>query len=392
MKILMICGVYAEENENEVLECTKGYAEQSANIFQRKLISGIEQNQVEYKIISAPLIGAYPMRYKNSRFSGFTKTNSNYEYVCFNNIWGIRNLSRSKSLKKAVKEYLTKETEEEFLILVYCPHTPFLEAAIYAKELKPKSKVCLVVPDLPQYMNLNESKRGIYDICKKIDIRYMEKFIAKVDSFVLLTEPMKDVLKIGDRPYIVVEGIVDVDSYKSKTVNATSDGITRIVYAGKMNMKFGLKDLVDSFMRIEDSNYRLILCGDGDARAYVEEKAVIDKRIEYKGMVTATKAREYIDMADVLVNPRPNNDEYTKYSFPSKNIEYLLTGKPVVAYMLDGMPKYYERFLCVIPPDTRNIETILLETASKKIATSSFLQYAKEELNPKDIIRRIISL
>lgn len=43
--------------------------------------------------------------------------------------------------------------------------------------------------------------------------------------------------------------------------------------------------------------------------------------------------------ADVLVNPRQNDDEYTKYSFPSKNIEYLMTGNAVMAYMLDGIPE-----------------------------------------------------
>ena len=50
----------------------------------------------------------------------------------------------------------------------------------------------------------------------------------------------------------------------------------------------------------------------------------------------------------MLVNPRPDNEEYTRYSFPSKNIEYLLTGKPVVAYLLSGMPEVYQDFMCTI--------------------------------------------
>ena len=161
MKILLICGVYAEENEQEVLSSTKGYAEQSANIFQRKLVQGIENNNVAFKVISAPFIGAYPMRYTKSKFNGFIEKCSKYEYVSFNNIWGLRNISRARALKKAIKKYFENETEEEFLILVYCPHTPFLEAATYAKNLKPKSKICLIVPDLPQYMNLNEKGRGL---------------------------------------------------------------------------------------------------------------------------------------------------------------------------------------------------------------------------------------
>lgn len=388
----MICGVYAEENEQEVLSYTKGYVEQSANIFQRKLVRGILKNNIGYKIISAPLIGAYPMRYKKSRFNGFEKNCNQYEYVSFNNIWGIRNISRAISLKKSIKSYLENEIEEEFLILVYCPHTPFLDAAIYAKELKPKSKVCLIVPDLPQYMNLNESGRGLYDFFKKFDIRHMEQFIAKVDSFVLLTEPMKDVLRVGNRPYLVVEGIVDLDSFNVNAKSIVSDGIKRIVYTGKMNMKFGIKELVDSFMQIEDPDYRLILCGDGDARSYVEEKATIDTRIEYKGMVTALKAKEYIDMADVLVNPRPNNEEYTKYSFPSKNIEYLMTGKPVVAYMLDGMPKHYKDFLCEILSEELNFKKTLIESCENSLVRSDFKEYAKLHLESCCVIESILDM
>ena len=391
MKILMICGVYAEENEQEVLSYTKGYVEQSANIFQRKVIKGIEKNGIDYKVISAPFIGAYPMRYTKFRFCGFSVEENKYEYVNFNNIWGIRNISRTRSLKISIKQYLSQETEEEFLILVYCPHTPFLEAAMYAKKLKPKSKVCLVVPDLPQYMNLNESGRGLYDFFKKYDIRHMERFIANVDSFVVLTEPMKDVLKIGDRPYIVVEGIVDLENTAPRNA-IPADGIKRIVYTGKMNIKFGIKALVDSFMKLEGSAFRLILCGDGDAREYVEEKALFDPRIEYKGMVTSAKAKEYIDMADVLVNPRPNNEEYTKYSFPSKNIEYLMTGKPVVAYMLDGMPKCYEDFLYTVPAGVSSFEKILMEACEEKLSKSCFYKYAKEKLDLLQVIDAIFRM
>lgn len=390
MKILVICGVYDEKNENEVLRNTKGYAEQSANIFQRKLIKGIEKNGYNYKVISAPLIGPYPTRYKQAFFRGFSNTLSDYKYVNFNNVWGIRSLSRAKSLKRAIRDYLAKEQEEEFLILVYCAHTPFLEAAKYAKDLKPKSKICLIVPDLPQYMNLNEGHRFFYDLIKKYDIKKMQKYIDIVDSFVLLTEPMKEVLNVGNRPYMVVEGIID-EIPEVLPSQSNSDGIKRVVYTGKMNMKFGIKELVDSFMKIKDENYRLILCGDGDARMYVEQMAKLDFRIEYKGQVPENKAKEYIQNADVLVNPRQNNEEYTKYSFPSKTIEYLLSGKPVVAYMLDGMPECYREILCV--PNNEISETII-ETLSGTTneQNNSFFQYAKNNLSNTIIISKLINM
>lgn len=389
MKILVICGVYAPENEAEVLRCSKGYAEQSANIFQRKLIRGIEENAMAYKVISAPLIGAYPQRYRKIRFRKFAVPQEKYQYVPFCNIWGLRNISRAFSLKRAVKKYLKSQPKENFLILVYCPHTPFLSAAIYAKELAAHSKVCLVVPDLPQYMNLEEKRHPIYDFFKKYDIRHMQHLIDRVDSFVLLTEPMKDALKVGDRPYIVAEGLVEPNTPVKKN---SDDGIRRIVYTGKMNIRFGIRELIESFMKIKEKHFRLILCGDGDARTYVEEMAAMDPRIEYKGTVTAAQARAYVNQADVLVNPRPNHGEYTKYSFPSKNIEYLMTGKPVVAYMLDGMSPIYEKFLYVIPPSVRSFEDILLDACQRGTPKGDFPAYGKKYLDPGSVIRRIMNM
>lgn len=389
MKILVIGGVYTDQYENDILQNTKGYADQSANIFQKKLINGIQQNGYKYKVLSAPLIGAYPFRYRKMFFKGFTESDTNYQYVRFNNIWGIRNISRAKSLKKAIGTYLKEEQEDTFLILVYCAHTPFLEAAEYAKKLKPKSKICFVVPDLPQYMNLNEGHRFLYDILKKYDIKKMQKYIAGVDTFVLLTEAMKDALNVGTRPYMVVEGIVDAIP-EIQGEESASDGIKRVVYAGKMNIKFGIKELVDAFMQIEDENYRLILCGDGDARSYVEEKSKIDHRIEYKGQVTAAKATEYIQSADVLVNPRPNNEEYTKYSFPSKTIEYLLSGKPVVAYMLDGMPDIYRNFMYNIEDYSSFSQAIVeAEQHNRLMQENSFFKYAREHLMSRNVVHAI---
>lgn len=390
MKVLFICGAYADENEKEVISLSKGYVEQSANIFQKKIIKGLERSHIDYKVISAPFIGAYPMRYKKCRFNGFRSLQSKYKYVSFNNIWGIRNFSRASAIKNEIRRNIKEYVDDELLVLVYCPHTPFLNAAVYAKSLVPNSKICFIVPDLPQYMNVNENNRFLYDIIKKYDIRIMEKFISAVDSFVLLTEPMKDVLNVGKRPYIVIEGLIDEEFVTPK--NNVGDNIKRIVYTGKLNKKFGIKSLVDSFMKIKEDNYRLILCGDGDAREYILEKAQVDNRIQYKGVVTPREAVEYINSADALVNPRPNNEEYTKYSFPSKNIEYLMSGNPVVAYMLDGMPECYKDFLYVIPDNQNSFENILINACLKTEHKSDFITYAKKSLNATSLIEKIIKL
>lgn len=319
MDVLFLCGVFAKENEAEVIAQAKKSVEFSANQMQLKLIRGLKE-AANTQVISAPFIGHYPNQSHSLQFSGFTNPQHICRYVSFNNIWGFRNLSRAHALKKAVRTFALDDNEEK-LIIVYSAHDPFLAAAAYAKKLNPKIRICLIAPDLPQYMNL-EAKRGfLYDFFKQFDIKSIQKHIKSVDTSVVLTEAMAKALRLTDRPYVIAEGIVDSIS---KTPGSTAHEETvNIVYAGKLYFRFGIRSLVEAFSLLQDSNYRLILCGNGDAAEYLQKCAMEDSRIILPGQVSPEKVQEYISSAAVLVNPRPNNEEYTKYSFPSKDIEYL---------------------------------------------------------------------
>lgn len=397
MKILFIGGVFAKENEAEIISKTKTTVEYSANLFQKKLILGFIQNRDDIHVISAPFIGSYPNAYRDMIFSGFIEKQNDYEYVKFNNIWGLRNLSRAHSLKKTVKSMMAGFAGEKVLVVVYSPHTPFLEAAVYAKKFNPFARACLVVPDLPQYMNLNTHRSALYNISKKFDVRKINSLVKKMDSFMLLTEPMKELLPIGDLPYFVAEGIVETQ------VNGVNDEpkyesiVKTVVYAGKMNEKFGVKNLVDAFQQMNTPNVNLILCGAGDALAYIQAAGEEDNRIRCMGQLPQSEAMGWIEKADVLVNPRTDNEEYTKYSFPSKNIDYLLSGKPVVAYLLKGMPEIYRSFLFV-PSDESSealrdtlAEALNDSTTAKDKANRSYA-YLSKELAAQHIAERIAAL
>ena len=354
MKILFLCGVFGHEMEQDLICSARRSIEYSANLFQEKMISGFYKCGMDVEIISAPFVGSFPNASRIVSFDAEKYHNQDYQYVSFNNVWGIRNFSRANALKKKIKAF-AKQKDGEKLIVVYSPHTPFLEAAVYAKRIDPSIKICLVVPDLPQYMNLSAKVSLAYKLGKKLDIARFEKLSKHVDSYMLLTEQMKDKLKVGNRPYMVVEGIIDGDISLGKSLREDMPEETAkkrtIVYTGKTNEKFGIKNLVDAFGLIESDEYRLIICGNGDSDAYIAEKAKQDHRIVATGQVTHDVAAKYISEATVLVNPRENDEEYTKYSFPSKNIEYLASGNPTVGYMLDGMPEIYRDFMIVADQD-----------------------------------------
>lgn len=403
MKVLFLGGVFDETMEKESLKKSKGTVHYAANKLQWNLIDGLLViDNLNLEILSAPFIGTFPKEYEDIQYKGQKSIYKNIvesNYVSFNNIWGYRSISRKNNLIKGIKNFAADRAESK-AIIVYSPHTPFLQAAVYAKKNDPSIHICLVVPDLPQFMNLNDKRSFIYDKLKKIDIDIFEKNSKFVDSFVLLTEPMKNMLNVGERPYVVVEGAVKIENNNNEEANddfQSTDNMT-VVYTGTLNKKFGVASLVEAFHNTNIKNAHLIICGRGDSEEIIKSYAAKDERIIFLGQLPNTEAVKLQNRATVLVNPRQNNEEFTKYSFPSKNMEYLLTGRPVIAYKLDGIPDEYDKYFHYVEDDsvdslTRKIEEVLLmDEESRNEFGKKGRTYVLKEKNNISASKKIIDM
>ena len=109
--------------------------------------------------------------------------------------------------------------------------------------------------------------------------------------------------------------------------------------------------LVEAFSQISDPRMRLVICGIGDSEREIRLAAKQDSRIRFLGQLKREEVLRLQRQAAVLVNPRPGDEEFTKYSFPSKTMEYLASGVPVVAYPLEGIPEEYDSYIHY-PADT----------------------------------------
>lgn len=94
-------------------------------------------------------------------------------------------------------------------------------------------------------------------------------------------------------------------------------------------------------MMIKDPDLRLVICGEGDAKAEVLNASKLDGRIIYKGLLPRWEILTMQQKATLLVNPRTPEGDFTKYSFPSKTMEYFASGTPVLMYKLEGIPEEY---------------------------------------------------
>ena len=366
LDVIFLGGLFPKETESEIIKNSIGSIQNAANNFQWELVKGLEANlSNNIKIINSIFVGSYPKRFKKINIKTYNfshlESGSNDINVGYCNLTIIKHFHRYISLRAHIKNWIQDDSEKQKVVIAYAMTTPFTKILKYIKTLDENIITCIIIPDLPQYMNMSGRENTIYKFMKKIEIKQMDKDIAHADCFVFLTKYMSDFLN-NNKPSTVVEGIAtDVFSGVDKIMK--NPNIKTILYSGGLEEKYGVVNLIKAFEKIVGENFRLVICGSGTAEKEIINASKRDNRIIFKGLVTREKVLELQKTANVLINPRPNKEEYTKYSFPSKIMEYLSSGVPVISYKLDGIPDEYYDYMYTIE-DLENKDS-LYDTINK---------------------------
>lgn len=382
--------LFPKEDENILASKSNNHSLQNqVNSFQWNCIDGLYENNVKnIHIINFLPVGTYPSYYKDLFIPSkeWTYHGDKHHQVGGMNFHFIKQISRERKCKKFIHNSSDKE------ILIYSTYLPFLKAI---KHLDESYNVTLIVPDMPEYYDYSHVG-NIKKLLRKINNRVIYKCLKRVDRFVLLTEAMRDALCVGNRPYTIVEGVCPID--KKEIIGRINSNQKKILYTGSLNKKFGIDVLVNAFLSIPNNNYVLWICGSGDYENSILEVAKKDSRIKFFGYVSKAETMRLQSEATVLVNPRQNFGEYTKYSFPSKNIEYLLSGTPVVAYKLSGIPDEYDAYLNYVednsPQTLRDVLITVCEDDTgmyTKKATQA-IDFLITEKSPKKQVEKILKI
>jgi glycosyltransferase involved in cell wall biosynthesis len=364
MNVFFIGSFYPEIREDQIRVDSKISLDYAANNFQWALIAGLAHYNTNIKLITQPNIGSFPTKYKKVYFEQstfvFDDKDDNY-CLSFVNIPVFKLLSKQHSLFSLLKRKINPV--EDTTIIVYGLHSPFLKAALDLKKMNNKVKVCLIVPDLPEFMS--ENKNFFYLGLKRIDKFFLDKYVAKVDSFVLLNELMANELQVGNRKWILIEGIYKPDE-NSAIIHEKEKNKT-ILYTGNIDERYGIKTLVDAFKLIKDPNYRLWIRGGGSAYNYIKQAAVDDARIIYFEQMSKDKLVELQKKATILVNPISSSQQFTKYFFPSKTMDYLASGTPTLMTRIQGVPNEYYNYVYVAENDeVAGLQKSIITVCSKE--------------------------
>ncbi len=232
-------------------------------------------------------------------------------------------------------------------------------ASLAAAKIK-RIKTIAIVTDVPSHRPTG----GKMTRSEKIDLYLMKKF----DSYLLLTEHMNSVVNPKNRPYVVLEGHSDVKMKDIQNLLEYKYKKKVCLYAGSLRRVYGIEMLVEAFVKADVENFELHVYGNGD---YVEDLKKLCKKyssVKYMGIAPNDRIVQEELKCTLLINPRPTNEEYTKYSFPSKNMEYMASGTPVLTTRLPGMPHEYNDYVYLIQEETVDgIKEKLIDILNKPI-------------------------
>lgn len=340
---------------------------------QNAILDGLYEHDSKLDVISAWDISPYPT-VKQILFSPeeieFKGRYDKYKFVGAINLPIVNMMAKFLKIRSELNRNIKKDLNNA--VIVYETYSPFLLAAATLR--RKIGKLVVIVPDLPDYMHSGDSK--IRAFFKRINRSLIDWCLRKSDGYILLSEPMLEKLPPKDGKYIVMEGIFnpefednDVEKEKYKT----------IMYTGGIYSHRGTDLLLDAFSKIDAPDYRLWIRGDGDLKGKILEMSQKDSRIRYFEPMERKDRLELEKKATVLVNTTPPQD-FTKYFFPSKNMEFLASGTPTVMFRLGCMPKEYNDHLFYVDGnDSEALKDKLVEVC--EMGTEKQMKFGRDAKN-----------
>lgn len=96
---------------------------------------------------------------------------------------------------------------------------------------------------------------------------------------------------------------------------------------------------------VRDPECSLVVYGGGPLSDLVQRIAATTRNVQYLGMQPHETVIAAERAADLLISPRLPDSFVTRYTFPSKLLEYMWVGAPILANVLEGVPDEYTTYL-----------------------------------------------
>ena len=349
MKILYISTSSSERLVNQIYQTTGRDPGYSMQKFNRLLLKGLLASGADVSVFSNPPITREVSRELFIKIGKEEECGIKYCYAPIVNIPIIKHLCVIIYAFFYVLFWGAKDARNKTIICDVL-NVSICLGALLATKINRVQSVGIVTDIYGLMVNFIQKRfrRFIFQSAHRIHDLYVTSY----DKYILLTEQMNERVNPKGHPYIVMEALCDSSLKDEGQKDVEKASPRTVLYAGGLYAKYGVKMLVEGFIKADVKDARLVLYGSG---SYVEELVEVCKKhanVEFRGVAPNEEVMEEELKATLLVNPRPTDEEFTKYSFPSKNMEYMASGTPVLTTRLPGMPKEYNPFVYLFDDET----------------------------------------
>ena len=363
--------------------------------FMTSIVEGLAQ-QDDVRIDCISVVPISRSNYPESVYKEHRETidGINYLYVGFRNFPIIKNLTAASAMKAAAKKYYSQHKGEEILVLADGLTVEVSEAAMWLK--KKGIQVTAIVTDIPLIAETMGSSGGLHGMYSRLYGKKANDLLLRYDKYILLSEHMNEVVNPEKKkPFMLMECIVDERMFDD-IEDATPLDRPAVMYAGKFYRECGVVELAKAASALKDVCDIWLYGGHGNCTDELEDLAKKNDNLKIHGIVPLKEILKLEKECTLLINPRFAEEEFSKYSFPSKTAEYMLSGTPVLMCKLPSLPEEYLPYVYVINGKeiANSIRTVLAKTNaelnSKGQEASLFIKNKKNKTYQAERIKIFI--
>jgi glycosyltransferase involved in cell wall biosynthesis len=167
----------------------------------------------------------------------------------------------------------------------------------------------------------------------------INKLYGYYDGVLVMTRPLHDFFietGVADSKILIVPQTVDLDRFDNDRLHSKFD-FDYIGYVGSLSQsKDGVLTLIESFKNVllKYPDIKLVIAGNGTSKERSDILSLItsnhiEDMVLLIGVISSDEIPSFLKNAKILVSCRPQSLQ-SDYGFPTKVVEYLASGKPLV--------------------------------------------------------------
>jgi glycosyltransferase involved in cell wall biosynthesis len=236
--------------------------------------------------------------------------------------------------------------------LVHCINLsmpPGLFILLAARLIRAKATVSL--------LDVNQPGALVPDVvARRIDFWLHRRLIPRFDGHMVASEAIAQDFAPGRRVCRIEGGIRPedfADGVSDRGASTRNPGKRfRAVLAGSLEPYNGVVLALEAFNLLPVDGFELVIAGTGSLASLVELRASDDSRLTYAGFLEFREVLELYRSADLLLNIRLTKMLRTQHFFPSKLMELMASGIPVISTCTGHVVEEFDGLVYLLHDET----------------------------------------